>query len=627
MCGICGIVGSDQDNVDRNLLERMNQAIVHRGPDGEGFYVASGVGLAMRRLAIIDLNTGDQPIPNENNTVWIVFNGEIFNFPELRKKLEEKGHRFQTQTDTECIIHLYEEFGDDCVLHLRGQFAFAIWDQTKQRLFMARDRFGQKPLYYVIQNGHFFFSSELSSLLMALPSSPGIDLQAIDLYLSLQYIPEPRTPYLGIKKLPAAHKLVFDRERIQIESYWNLNYEPKLQASEVDLATELRELLSEAVRIRMVSDVPLGAHLSGGIDSSVIVALMSEASDRPVKTFSVGFEETAFSEVPFAREVADRYATEHLEFNLKFGDIPETLEKLIFHFGEPFADPSAIPLYYLSKMTREYVTVALNGDGGDEAFAGYQRYWLDPWANRYSNLPGWITKGFVPHLASWLPGNDDKPVGANLINGLKRLKQLPMIDPRASILRWGSYFSPDWKTRLWLEPPIDQAEPYLVSMYDQALGRSFLDRTLWTDIHTYLPGDLLVKADRMTMANSLEGRSPFLDHKLAEWAARLPVNLKVKGFTGKYLLRKAFSDRLPASVSNRGKQGFGIPLGPWFRGPLKGWAEDTLLIESTLINTMFKKSTLRQILDEHHKGREDHGKRIYALVMLGLWSKLMGITR
>lgn len=622
MCGICGILRSDQDPVNRSLLEEMNQALVHRGPDGEGFYLAPGVGLAMRRLAIIDLDTGDQPIPNEDNTVWIVFNGEIFNFPELRVKLERWGHRFRTKTDTECILHLYEEFGDECVNHLRGQFAFAIWDQPKQRLFIARDRFGQKPLYYVFQKGHLFFSSELSSLLKALPSRPEIDLHAIDLYLSLQYIPEPLTPYVGIKKLPAAHKLIFNRDRIQIEPYWTLKYGPKHQASEVELASELRELLSEAVRMRMISDVPLGAHLSGGIDSSIVVALMSEASDRPVKTFSVGFDETAFSELPYARVVADRYATEHLEFNLKFDDLPRTLEKLIYHFGEPFADPSAIPLYYLSKLTREYVTVALNGDGGDEAFAGYQRYWLDPWANRYVRLPRWITRGIVPQLIQWFPDKDNQPVGSSLVNGLKRLEQLPQVDSRASILRWGSYFSPEWKKRLWREPLIDQAESFLVSKFNHALGLSFMDRTLSTDIHTYLPGDLLVKADRMTMANSLEGRSPFLDHKLAEWAARLPENMKVRGLTGKYLLRKAFADKLPASISKRGKQGFGIPLGPWFRGPLGGWAEDILLRESTLLSTLFEPDTMRQILDEHSLGRENHGKRIYALVMLGLWSKL-----
>jgi len=623
MCGICGIVRTDQVSVDRDLLQRMNEAIRHRGPDGEGYYYAPGVGLAMRRLAIIDLDTGDQPIANENETAWIVFNGEIFNFPDLRLQLENLGHNFRTKTDTECILHLYEEYGEHCVDHLRGQFAFAIWDQLKQHLFIARDRFGQKPLYYGLQNGLFIFSSELSSLLRAFPARPEIDLNAIDLYLSLQYIPEPLTPYKEVHKLPAAHKLIYQRGRFHTESYWNLNYEPKHQASEDELAQELRGLLSDAVRMRMISDVPLGAHLSGGVDSSIVVALMAEASDRPIKTFSVGFEETAFSELPYARAVAERYHTEHQEFKLSFGDIPKTLEKIIAHFGEPFADPSAIPLYYLSKLTREYVTVALNGDGGDEAFAGYQRYWLDPWANRYNQFPGWIIKKLIPQTIRWLPDRGVRPVGGSVINGLKRMEQLTQIDPRASILRWGSYFSPTWKEALWQEPLRDQVESYLVQKFENAHAKSFMDRTLWTDINTYLPGDLLVKADRMTMANSLEGRSPFLDHKFAEWAARLPENMKVRGFSGKFLLRRTFKDAMPPSVTRRGKQGFGIPVGAWFRGPLARWAEEILLMENTPFNSWFSTSTLRKIMKEHRTGKENHGKRIYALVMLNLWSQLI----
>ena len=620
MCGICGILRPDKSQVDRRILEKMNHAITHRGPDGDGYYYAPGVGLGMRRLAIIDLNTGDQPIPNEDESLWVVFNGEIFNFQALRAQLQEKGHRFRSLTDTECILHLFEDHGEECVQYMRGQFAFAVWDQTKQRLFVARDRFGQKPLYYTVQNSQLFFSSELSSLLGALPGCPEIDKEAIDLYLSLQYIPEPLTPYEGVFKLPAAHTLTYENGNCQIKSYWHLSYEPKHQASEQELGTELRQILKEAVRIRMISDVPLGAHLSGGIDSSVVVALMAQESAIPVKTFSVGFEETAFSELPYARAVAQQYGTDHQEFTLKFGDIPGTLEKLIYHFGEPFADPSAIPLYFLSKLTRDYVTVALNGDGGDEAFAGYQRYWLDPWANRYCQLPKMITKGLVPNLIQWVPDRNDRPAGRSLVNGLKRLEQLTQIDPRASILRWGSYFSPDWKVRLWRESRIDRAEALLIRQFNQAPAATFMDRTLSTDICTYLPGDLLVKADRMTMAHSLEGRSPFLDHKVGEWAARLPANLKVRGMTGKYLLRKVFEDELPSSVSGRGKQGFSIPVGAWFRGPLAEWATEIILGDQTHLGTWFKSSTLDSILTEHREGRQNHGKRIYTLVMLGLWA-------
>lgn len=621
MCGICGVARKDQEPIDLALLKKMNNAIIHRGPDGDGYHFAPGLGLGMRRLAVIDLNTGDQPISNEDKTVWIVFNGEIFNFPKLREGLIARGHTFYTQTDTECIVHLYEEYGDDCVHQLRGQFAFALWDQPQERLLIVRDRLGQKPLFYTLQDDQLYFCSELSALRRVIQASPEVDLPAVDLYLSLQYIPEPNTPYKGVYKLPAAHKLVFERGKIEVTPYWQLHYEPKNPAAEDDLIAELRHILKEAVRMRMISDVPLGAHLSGGIDSSIVVALMAEASALPLKTFSVGFEEGGFSELPFARAVADRFSTDHQEFILTFGDIPATLEKILVHFGEPFGDPSAIPLYYLSKLTREHVTVALNGDGGDEAFAGYQRYWLDPWANRYNSLPGWITGTLIPGLIRLFPDREDRPAGGSMVNGLKRLKQLTEINSRASILRWGSYFSPQWKQRLWRNPPPDMAESFLVEKFQSAPAQTFCDRTLWTDINTYLPGDLLVKADRMTMAHSLEGRSPFLDHKLAEWAACLPESMKVRGFKGKYILRKAFVEELPPQVGERGKQGFGIPVGEWFRGPLAGWAQDVLLGDNPQIQRWFDSSVLLSILEEHRKGRVNHGKRIYALVMLGLWAR------
>ncbi len=626
MCGICGITHQDNRPVDRELVQAMNAAIIHRGPDGDGFHFAPGVGLAMRRLAVIDLNTGDQPIANEDESVWIVFNGEIFNFPSLRADLEARGHHFRTQTDTECIVHLYEDFGDDCIQYLRGQFAFALWDSNKQRLLIARDRLGQKPLYYTLTGDTLYFSSELSSLLEALPSRPEIHFPAIDLYLSLQYIPEPLTPYEGIFKLPAAHKLTFERGSINVQRYWQLEYEPKLTDSEDELIEELRFRMQDAVVMRMISDVPLGAHLSGGIDSSIVVALMAQASSLPVKTFSVGFEEASFSELPYARAVAERYATDHQEFTLTFGDIPATISKLITHFGEPLADPSALPLYHLARLTRQHVTVALNGDGGDEAFAGYHRYWLDPWANRYTKLPLILTEKMVPALTRMLPNRKDSPVGSNLIDGLKRLEQLASIDPRASILRWGSYFSPAWKTNLWREEYRTQftrrpAEALLVSEFEDAFADCFMDRTLFTDIHTYLPGDLLVKADRMTMAHSLEGRSPFLDHELASWAARLPENMKVRGRTGKYLLRKAFARDLPPRVHTRGKQGFGIPLGDWFRGPLSDWARDVILDPQSPLDQWFESQPRQRLLEEHAAGRANHGKRIYALVVLGLWAE------
>jgi asparagine synthase (glutamine-hydrolysing) len=625
MCGICGLAPSDQRKPDRALVEKMNAAIAHRGPDSDGFHVDAGVGLGMRRLAIIDVSGGDQPISNEDESIWIIYNGECYNFPAMHQELERRGHRFNTKTDTECIVHFYEDEGDACVQRLRGMFAFALWDEKKRRLLLARDRLGKKPLYYTVQDGTLYFGSELSAVLAALPQRPAIRLEAIDLYLSLQYIPEPLTIYEGIYKLPAAHTLSWENGQATVRRYWDYTYQPKWTASEDELAEELRTRLREAVKMRLLSEVPLGAHLSGGIDSSIIVALMSELGSGPVKTFSAGFEEENFSELPFARAVAQRYATEHHEFTLTYGDIPATLETIAAHFGEPFADASAIPLYHLSKLTRQHVTVALNGDGGDEDFAGYQRYWLDGFANAYARAPHFLTRSLVPSIAGFLPDRSDRPIGQSLVNGFKRLEQLPEIDARASILRWSSYFSPRqraalWKPELWRLFQPANAQNLLAERFDSAEG-SYLDRTLYTDLHTYLPGDLLVKADRMTMAASLEGRSPFLDHEIVEWAARVPDQLKVRGRSGKYLLKKAFDSYLPESIKGRGKQGFGIPVSAWFRGPLHAWARELLLTDGGPLHHWFDRAALTALLDQHRDARADHGKRLYALAMLGVWAK------
>jgi len=625
MCGICGISPSDNRIPERSLIEKMTKAIVHRGPDSDGFHVESGVGLGVRRLAIIDVEGGDQPIPNEDESLWIVFNGESHNFPDLYAELVKRGHEFRTRSDTECILHLYEEYGDNCVKRLRGQAAFALWDNKKRRLLLARDRMGKKPLYYTVQNGTLYFGSELSAILAALPHKPEIDLEAIDLYLSLQYIPDPFTAYQGIHKLPPAHTLVWQNGQIKLNRYWDFSYQPKHTTSEEELSEELRALLKESVKMRLISEVPLGAHLSGGIDSSIIVALMAELSDAPVKTFSVGFEEESYSELEYARAVAQKYSTDHHEFILKYGDIPSTLEKITDHFGEPFADPSALPLYHLSKLTRQHVTVALNGDGGDEDFAGYHRYWLDGYANAYTRAPHFLTRQLIPSITRRLPDRSDRPAGHSLVNGLKRLEQLTEFDSRASILRWGSYFSPHqraqlWKREYWQTFKADNAQSLLTERFDSAEG-SFLDKTLSTDLHTYLSGDLLVKADRMTMAASLEGRSPFLDHKVVEWSARVPDQLKVRGRSGKYLLKKAFDSYLPENVKQHRKQGFGIPIGVWFRGPLYDWAGELLNANGNSLNRWFDRNAMNSLLEEHRAGRVDHSKRIYALTMLALWLK------
>ena len=562
MCGICGQVFMDDRMPDTGILMKMNSALIHRGPDSDGIHQAPGVGLAMRRLAIIDLSTGDQPICNEDGSLWIVFNGEIFNFQQLRADLVKAGHQFKTQSDTECILHLYEDHADECVQHLNGQFAFALWDSNRQRLLLARDRMGQKPLYYSLQGDTLFFSSELNSLLSGLPNRPEINLDAIDLYLGLQYIPDPLTAYQDIYKLPPAHQLTWQQGKLEIKRYWQAPFAPKWDQPAQQLEETLRDKLRHAVEIRMLSDVPLGAHLSGGIDSSIIVALMAELSDQPIETFSVGFEESSFSELPYARSVSERYGTRHHEFILTFSDIPAAISKLADHFGEPFADPSALPLYLLSNITRPHVTVALNGDGGDDIFAGYTRYWLDPLADAYLKLPGFITNNLVPSVMGLFPDRSGQPVGASLVNGLKRLEQLTEIDPRASILRWSSYFSPNqrrnlWQPQFWHDRQTHNAEEWLIERYNQLpQGASRLDRTLHCDTNTYLPGDLLVKADRMSMAASLESRSPFLDYEFVEWVSRLPSNMKLRHFNGKHLLKEAFQQLPPQECPPSSQTGF-----------------------------------------------------------------------
>lgn len=624
MCGICGQAYTAGEIPARETLERMNAALVHRGPDSDGYHLQPGIGLAMRRLAVIDLSTGDQPISNEDGSLWIVFNGEIFNHPQLRRELEQAGHRFKTRSDTECLLHLYEDFGDDLVLKLNGQFAFALWDGSKRKLLLGRDRLGEKPLYYCLQGGRLSFSSELSSLLQGLDEVPQIDLSAIDLYLSLQYIPDPLTVYSGVHSLPPAHLLTWQDGEVTLRRYWQLEYLPKWDLPMPDLEAALREKLQAAVLRRMIADVPLGAHLSGGIDSSIIVALMAEGSALPVETFSVGFEEQTFNELPFARAVSQRYGTHHHEFILEYSHLPETLQTLAWHFGQPFADSSALPLHLLSKLTRQHVTVALNGDGGDDLHAGYPRYGLDPIGDAYLNLPGWITRRVVPGLARRLPDRSEGPVGNSWTNGLKRLENLVQVDRRASILRWSSFFSVDqrrslWRREFWKESLALQAEALLIQKYESLDGAGSLDRTLQCDLETYLAGDLLVKADRMSMTASLEARSPFLDHELAEWTARLPEALKLHGRKGKYLLKRAFAGALPAEVLRHKKQGFGIPVGKWLRGPLAGWSREVLLGRKDLMQTWFDQRQVANWLDEHQQGREDHGKRLWSLLMLGAW--------
>lgn len=630
MCGICGQINVDQERpVDPVILGRMNAVIRHRGPDSDGMYLHENVGLAVRRLAIIDLVTGDQPMCNEDGNVWIVFNGEIYNHPQLRSQLQARGHVFQTKSDTEAILHLYEERGPACVEHLRGMFAFAIWDEKQCRLLLARDRLGKKPLYYAQHDGAILFGSELKCIL-EYPGLPReIDLEAIHHYLTLQYVPDPWTAFAGIHKLPPGHRMVWQAGRSEIERYWDLVYEPKWTEPGPELRRRLRDAIAEAVRIRLMSEVPLGAHLSGGIDSSIIVGLMAGMMDQPVKTFSIGFKEDAFSELSYARQIAQRFGTEHHEFILE-PDALDVLPRLVAHFDEPFADPAAIPTWYLAQMTREHVTVALNGDGGDEAFAGYQRYYADVIADAYRLVPALLRHGVVDRLLHALPVQTDRPMERSYVMALRRLAQAADISHAASIVRWGGYFDEADKQALYT-PDVRQvvnntpSAALLEATFRRALAGNRVDRTLYTDVHHYLPGALLPKVDRTTMAHSLEARSPFLDHHVMELAARLPVSWKVKGRRTKWILRELFADLVPESVAKRGKVGFGVPLGMWFAGPLYRSAQDLLLAPDAQIRNYLQAEAVRRMVEENRDGIADHGKRIWALSMLESWLRQYGL--
>ena len=629
MCGICGVVYNEPGRVDPAVLRKANDLITHRGPDDEGSYADEYAGIAMRRLSIIDLSTGHQPISSRDGTLHIVFNGEIYNFQELREPLEKAGYPFKTRTDTEVILALYEKEGTACVRRLRGMFAFAVWDSRNRRLFVARDRIGKKPLLYALGHGFLAFASELRCLLQW-PVDRTLHAKAVDYFLSLQYIPSPHTIYKGIHKPPPAHTMLFEKGKVTVERYWDLPLGGPLLTQSVPEACEiLRDKLREAVRLRLISDVPLGAFLSGGVDSSIIVALMSELSSAPVKTFSIGFEEESFSELPYAREVAQAYGTEHRELIVK-PEMADVLPKLAWHYGEPYADSSALPSYYVSRETRRFVTVALNGDGGDENFAGYIRYFAMKAAKLYDAVPGPLRK--ATQAAAELLPESEAPF--SFFWKLKRfLRSTVFTDTAARHLKMICYFSEEDKKGLYAQGMLHaagldrgreraDAEHYLDNAFLRAKGEDFVNTMLYVDFVTYLPECLMVKMDIASMANSLEGRSPFLDHEFVETMFRLPGDWKLKGLKGhKWILKEAFGDKLPKRIQRRGKMGFGIPLGSWFRGQLKDYWRDHVLSSEALARGYFNRSALETIWDQHQSGRRDHGYRMWALLMLELWHR------
>jgi len=620
MCGIVGIVRNDKADIDEAVLGRMCAAISHRGPDDDGFYVNGPVGLGMRRLAIIDLKSGQQPIHNQDRTAWIVFNGEIYNYRELRDKLEKLGHSFYTNSDTEAIVHAYDQYGADCPNHLRGMFAFAIWDERTQELFVARDRVGKKPLLYAQVNGQFIFGSEFSALLQHPDIGKDIDFEALNQYLSFMCVPAPLTAYQAIRKLEPGHSLRYRKGEIRIERYWQPDFSKKINISEQEAGERTIEILREAVKVRLMSEVPLGAFLSGGIDSSAVVALMAEESSTPVKTFSIGFEEQDYSELHHARRVAEHVGADHHEFIVS-PDALEVLPILVEHYGEPYADSSAIPTYYVARETRKHVTVALNGDGGDESFAGYERYAAMRLAEQYHRIPAMLRESVVRQAIELMPSSETK---RSRIRDVKRFVHSASLPKVERYLNWVSIFDSQAKQDLFTEDfarqtQRDSAARTLDPWFARANGSGVVDAALLADIMTYLPNDLLVKVDIATMANSLEARSPFLDHHVIEFAASLPEKYKLRGFTTKYLLKQMLRKLLPAENLDRRKMGFGVPIGHWFRGKLQPFLRETLLAESSLKRGLFKPEGVKRLVELHTRGERDYSQQLWTLLMLELW--------
>lgn len=621
MCGIAGIVSQ---SVDLEAIGRMTEALSHRGPDGSGIWSDSLCALGHRRLAIIDLSVrGKQPLCNEDEKVWIVFNGEIYNFHELRADLEHFGHKFSSHTDTEVIVHAYEQWGTGCLTKLRGMFAFAIWDQQRRRLFLARDRVGKKPLYYADNGRCFAFASELQGLLQCPEVKRELDLDAIDSYLSWGYVPGPRTGFKNVSKLLPAHFLVMDvgHDRIEtyVERYWDLVYSPKIKITEAEAAEALREKLMEAVRYRLISDVPLGAFLSGGIDSSIVVGLMAKISGARVKTFSIGFDDRDYNELRFARAIAKRWGTDHTELIVKPDELA-VLPKLVRHYGEPYADSSAIPTFYVSKITRSGVTVALNGDGGDESFAGYDRYAATRIADKITSL-GFAS--LTATLAKFLPDSLDPK------NRMRRAKRFLSVAHEERPVRYGnwvSYFTAAAKRRLYASHFADavaasEGQRWMEDLWKDVSGLDSVDAAMAVDIKSYLPYDLLAKVDIASMANSLEARSPFLDHIVMEFAAQLPSDLKLRGGQSKFLLKKAFSDLLPTENVKRPKMGFGVPIAKWLRTSSREMLQDTLLSRRASERGYFKRDRVDYLVKEHVSGRADHSFQLWNLLMLELWQQ------
>ena len=626
MCGICGIFNADRRRqVDREVLARMNGQIAHRGPDDAGFFVEDNVGLAMRRLSIIDLKTGHQPISNETDTLWIVYNGELYNHAELRKDLQARGHHYRTNSDTETIIHLFEEYGPEGISRLRGMYAFAIWDRKKRSLFVARDRLGIKPLYYRYENGTFLFGSEIKAILAYPGVKADFNRSTLSEYLAFGYISSVDTMYSGIQKLPPGHTLEFDEDgRLKVSRYWDLSVradeDEKPRRYYVD---GYRDLLEQCVSSHLMSDVPLGVFLSGGLDSSAVAALTTKIRKEPIETFSVGYGEEAFSELPFARQVAEHIGSKHQEVRLSREEFFQSLPKLIWHEDEPIVWPSSVSLYFVAKLARERVTVVLTGEGSDETLAGYMRYAWTLANARMDSVYRRLTPAFLRKAIR--NGINRSPLTAGLH---RKLEHTFLVRDGE---HWDSFYFDNFYSAFSAK---DQAqlltdhmravagEPYgnALKFWETSKG-DMLHRLLYTDINTYLV-ELLMKQDQMSMAASIESRVPFLDHVLVEFTARIPEKYSIRGLAGKFILKSAVEDLLPRDIVYRQKMGFPTPWAYWLAGPQLDDLERMLLEERSLRRGFFNEDYLKKLFAEHRRGHRDHGNRIWRLLNLEIWMRV-----
>jgi len=625
MCGITGWANltSHPPPPDgaHELLHAMCERMVHRGPDSEGLFVTNGVALGMRRLAIIDLVTGEQPAFNEDKSVAVILNGEIYNYRELRDDLEKRGHAFRSASDTEVLPHLYEEYGDDMLRELNGMFAFALWDSRRRRLLIGRDRFGEKPLYWGVFDNALLFASEPKVLLAHPAVKPALNLQALRYYLSFDYVPAPLSIYEGINKLPAAHKLVLEDGRVDVDRYWRLSYKTAQPVpSENEAADHLRELLADAVRMRLVSDVPLGVLLSGGVDSSSVAAFAVRASTEPVKTFSISFAEASFDESAYARGVAKFLGTDHHEERLSANLAANLVSEIGAWMDEPFSDPSLVPTYLLSRFTRKHVTVALGGDGGDEIFAGYPMYAGLRWGEFYQSLPPTLRARVIEPLVRMLPVKTK-----NLSFDYKALRFVTgaQYDAVARHHVWFGSFTPEEQTDLLTADALATSDGEIYAqarqLADECDNEDLVTRMQSVDTRLYLAEDILTKVDRASMAVSLEVRAPFLDPRVTEFAASLPPNYKLRGHKTKYILKKAVHELLPPFVTKRGKKGFGVPVAEWLKLNLRPLARDLLSPERVRRAGVFNPAYITRLQDEHERGIANHRKLLWTLLMFELW--------